>query len=164
MKNKNIETFTTEMWFDNYVYPALKDHDDIWLRELINQYKFHKDGFSENSKKEFLNFVYNFYTRMHARRMENSMTKYIEMRQAQLQENRDENNYQIIEESKLNRLTGKLMQVIEMLPLDEQKQKATKQIMKDYVYDCINDNCAVNRQIFKAMLEDGLPVETNYFN
>jgi len=88
------------------------------------------------------------------------LQKYVEM--AKMATN-NEPYFQIVGEYKFNRLIGKVMQVIEMLPLDEQKQEATKAVLKDYLYDCMNENNCIRVDIFREMQKDGLPTEEHIY-
>jgi len=50
-----------------------------------------------------------------------------------------------------------------MLPLDEQKQEATKAVLKDYLYDCMNENSCIRVDIFRELQKDGLPTEEHIY-
>jgi len=88
------------------------------------------------------------------------LQKYVEM--AKMGTN-NEPYFQIVGEYKFNRLIGKVMQVVEMLPLDEQKQEATKAVLKDYLYDCMNENSCIRVDIFRELQKDGLPTEEHIY-
>lgn len=88
------------------------------------------------------------------------LQKYVEM--AKMATN-NEPYFQVVGEYKFNRLIGKVMQVVEMLPLEEQKQEATKAVLKDYLYDCMNENNCIRVDIFRELQKDGLPTEEHIY-
>lgn len=88
------------------------------------------------------------------------LQKYVEMAKMA---SSNEPYFQVVGEYKFNRLIGKVMQVIEMLPLDDQKQEATKAVLKDYLHDCMNENNCIRVDIFRELQKDGLPTEEHIY-
>lgn len=152
-------------------FKHFSEEDKLELQSLCSMYQRDFGMLSEKKKHVLLDLIVQSFFKgkiSHKEQVEISapidlskpLQKYVEM--AKMATN-NEPYFQVVGEYKFNRLIGKVMQVVEMLPLDEQKQEATKAVLKDYLYDCMNENNCIRVDIFRELQKDGLPTEEHIY-